>query len=125
MLPGDPIHLQTLANSIYVVLIKDREGHLTLVAEPGLQRPWSSKNKKFADFIAHEADGMAATWREAFTLLLKENPMFEKQLHERIARNAHMLTDKIIVDATGKPVGKQIADTGNSGGVSDSGRPSS
>lgn len=86
MLPFEHNHIAMLSKSIYVVLMKDSKGKLTLLADPGMNKPWSSKNKRLADFHAHECDGEARTWGEAFALLLKENPGFEKELIERVAK---------------------------------------
>lgn len=72
-----------IAKSTYVVLMKDDEGKLTLLADPGMQRPWSSRSKQVADFHAKECDGMAETFENAFKLLMKESPGFEKELQAR------------------------------------------
>lgn len=80
-----------LAKTTYVVLVKDDQGRLTLIADPGMNQPWHSQNKRFADTVASECDGMAATWEDAFKLLLKDNPKFEHQLHERIAKKAKIM----------------------------------
>lgn len=77
-----------LSDSIFVILLKDDRGHLTLLADPGIERPWSSKNRRLAEFHASQCNGMAETWGNAFRLLLKENPNFEKELNERVQRNA-------------------------------------
>lgn len=73
-----------LSKTIYVVLLRDQKGNLTLLMDPGLSRPWSSKNKRLADFHAAQCDGEAHTWESAFSLLRKECPDFEKQLIERV-----------------------------------------
>jgi hypothetical protein len=85
-IPYNAESLHRLSNSVYVVLMKGKNGHLTLLADPGTQKPWSSHNKKSADYQAHENKGEARTWAEAFGLLLKEYPGFEKELIERIAK---------------------------------------
>lgn len=77
-----------IATTHYVILLKDASGRLTLLADPGESKPWSSSNKKLADFHAQQCDGEARTWLDAWQLLLKENPNFERELHERIQRNA-------------------------------------
>lgn len=76
-----------ISNTTYVVLLKV-DGKLTLLTSPGESQPWHTKNKKLADFHAKENNGMAATWSEAWRLLLKENPKFEQELMERIRMNA-------------------------------------
>lgn len=96
-IPYDPLHLAVLSDSIYVILLKDANQKLTLLADPGSRKPWSSKNKKLADYHAAQCDGEARTWREAFGLLLKEHPGFESELYERIA-NARQDYTKTILD---------------------------
>lgn len=95
-----------LAKTTYVVLVKDDQGKLTLIADPGLGQPWHSRNKRFADQVASECNGMAATYEDAFKLLLKDNPHFEKQLHDRLAQKA-----KIIDAQKAKENAAIIADT--------------
>lgn len=103
MLPYDPVHLQLLSDSVYVVLMKDDRGRLTLLADPGMRRPWSSKNKRLADFHAKECDGEARTWGEAFSLLLKAYPGFEKELYERVAKASHDITKPNVKNGNRKP----------------------
>lgn len=91
-IPFNEQHIASLSSRIYVILLKDAQGRLTLLADPGMNQPWSSKNKRLADFHAHQCDGEARTWAEAFALLVKENPGFEKELVERIARRAQDFT---------------------------------
>lgn len=86
------------SRELYVILMKDDEGRLTLLADPGQGKPWYSKNKKLADYHAKECNGEARTWQEAFDLLCKAHPEFEKELYQRIG-NVH---DGIITD-TSKP----------------------
>ena len=69
---------------IYVVLLKNDQGKLDLLADPGLGKPWSSKNKRLADFHAKQNNGEARTCAEAWDILLKANPLFEKDLFDRI-----------------------------------------
>lgn len=85
------------AKTTYVILMKDDRGNVTLLADPGMQQPWSSKNKRLADFHAKECNGEARTWQEAFDILLKANPQFEKELVER-ARFAAMDVTKQKLD---------------------------
>lgn len=92
--------LERLSKSIYVVLMKDTVGNLTLLADPGMNRPWSSKNKRLADFHAKECNGEARPWGEAFSLLLKENPGFEKELIERVSRAKNDITHNIVSNGT-------------------------
>ena len=87
-----------IAKNTYVILLKDTQGNLTLLADPGMSRPWSSKNKNIANFHAEECDGMASTFEEAFKLLLKENPNFEKELHERLEKRIVQDTTKTKLD---------------------------
>ncbi len=101
MTPDKVLHF---ASSTFVVLMKDQKGRLTLLADPGMDRPWSSKNKKLADFHAKECNGEARTWGEAFSLLQKEYPQFEKELVERIAKKANDVT-KDVLDYHAKKAG--------------------
>lgn len=94
------------SKELYVILMKDDAGRLTLLADPGENKPWYSKNKKLADYHAKECDGEARTWQEAFDLLRKAHPEFEKELCRRV-QNVH---DGIITD-TAKP--KPSTDNGN------------
>jgi hypothetical protein len=86
-----------IAKNTYVILMKDDQGKLTLLADPGMKRPWSGKSKRLADFHAKQCDGMACTFEEAWKLLIKEYPMFEAELHARLEKK---LTDttKTILD---------------------------
>ena len=97
MSPGfDPVFFQRLAHGTYVILLKDERGNLTLLADPGMSRPWSSKNYNIAKFHAAECDGEARTFEDAFKLLLKDNPGFEKELVERIAKRSQDVTKTIL-----------------------------
>ena len=100
-IPFSTDSINILSNTVYVIIMKDSNGRLTLLADPGLNQPWSSKNKRLADFHARECDGEARTWKEAFALLLKENPGFEKELTERIAKRAQDFT-KTVLDKNNK-----------------------
>lgn len=91
-IPFNEQHITALSQRIYVILMKDEKGRLTLLADPGMNQPWSSKNKRLADFHAKQCDGEARTWAEAFRLLAKDNPGFEKELVERIAKRAQDFT---------------------------------
>jgi hypothetical protein len=107
-----------LAKTIWVILVKDDAGNLTLLADPGLNKPWSIngpnplRNQRVAEFHAKECNGQAATYEDAFRLLLKENPNFEKQLHDRLKKSAKIVESKLfrnnktglIVDEHGRPV---------------------
>lgn len=88
--------LTRFTRGTYVILLKDPQGKLTLLADPGMNRPWSSKNYAVAKFHASECDGEARNFEEAFKLLLKEHPGFEKELLERIARTSQDLTKTIL-----------------------------
>jgi hypothetical protein len=92
MLNNSDFIIDRLAKTIYVILLRDAKGKLTLLADPGLNRPWSSKNKKLADFHASQCDGEARTYGEAFELLRKEHPDLEKTLTARIAHAAKQQT---------------------------------
>lgn len=92
----DPVALQRISRGTYVILLKDAQGKLTLLADPGMSRPWSSKNRAIAKFHAGECDGEARTWEEAFKLLIKEYPTFEKELIERIAKKSQDVTKTIL-----------------------------
>ena len=91
-IPFNAQHIHSLSQRIYVILMKDAQGNLTLLADPGMNQPWSSKNKRLADFHAKQCDGEARTWGEAFALLAKDNPGFEKELVERVAQRAQDFT---------------------------------
>jgi hypothetical protein len=117
-------HIERLTNKIakstYVILLKDSAGKLTLLADPGMNQPWRAngpnplRNKKTAEFHAKNCDGMACTWEEAFNLLRKEYPNFEKELHESLEQK--VLHDKFkprptnlppstgLLDQYGKPI---------------------
>ncbi len=77
-----------IAKQTFVVLIKGDDGKPNLVVDPGMGRPWSSRNKRFADQVAKECDGEARTWEEAFKIIKKAHPEFERELHARIANAA-------------------------------------
>lgn len=102
-----------IARSTYVILLKDQRGHLTLLADPGLNRPWSSKNKKLADFHAKQCDGEARTYEDAFRLLHKEHPLLESELLDRIRRASEEQTVRVVrgakdlkpfIDENGNPI---------------------
>lgn len=107
-----------LAKKIYVILMKDDDGKLTLLVDTGLNRPWCAnsenvlRNKKLAEFHAHECGGMAATYEDAFSLLKKANPNFEKKLVDNLKRKARIVESSlskdqktgIIYDKHGNPV---------------------
>ena len=76
-----------LARTVYVVLMKDDAGNPTLLVDPGLDRPWSSKNKRLADFHAKQCNGEARTWQEAFDILKKHTPNLEDALIKRMRTN--------------------------------------
>jgi hypothetical protein len=101
-----------IAKTTFVIIVKD-EGRLNLIVDPGLNRPWSTKSRKFADTVAKECDGMVATYAEAVDLLMKDNPDYEKMLHDRLAQKAkiidveqmkhnHKLINQILNDPTKK-----------------------
>jgi hypothetical protein len=102
-----------VAKSTYVILLRDQKGCLTLLADPGLNRPWSSKNKRLADFHASKCGGEARTYEDAFSLLHKEHPLFEHDLINRLRRASEEQTvrfvretrdDKPILDNHGNPI---------------------
>ena len=96
MIPYDINILQRLSKSLFVVILKDDSGNLTLLASPGENKPWYTKNKRIADFHAKANSGMACTWGEAWSLLLKAYPGFEDELIQRIAKAKHDITQRII-----------------------------
>lgn len=73
----DPI-INRLAKTIFVVLYKTKPtprhptGQLTLLTEPGEGTVWSIHNKAVAEHHAKLNNGMAATWEDAYRLLMKE-----------------------------------------------------
>lgn len=107
-----------LSKRIYVILMKGDDGKLTLLVDTGLNRPWCAnsdnilRNKKLAEFHASECGGMAATYEDAFSLLRKENPNFEKSLVDNLKRKARIVESKltkdtktgIIFDKHGRPI---------------------
>ncbi len=75
-----------ISKTCYVIVLRGRDGKLTYVPDFGSTRPWSSHNKKLADFHASGTPGATAmTWADAFQLMLKENPNFERELIARVA----------------------------------------
>ncbi len=70
--------IHRVASSTYVVLYKTKKGKLTLLIDPGLNRVCSYSNKRLAEYHAKENDGMAATWADAWALLVKEYGTLEK-----------------------------------------------
>jgi hypothetical protein len=40
------------AKNVYLIVLRDKHGRFGLAPDPGLNRPWSSKNKRYADDIA-------------------------------------------------------------------------
>jgi hypothetical protein len=115
--PADHI-ANRLAKTTYVIVLKDQQGKLTLLADPGLGRPWSAggpnplRNQKTAEFHAKNCDGMACTWEEAFRLLQKEDPGFEKKLYDQLKTKAKILDAQIfknqrtgqLIDKHGNPI---------------------
>lgn len=96
-----------IAKTTYVILVK-HEGKLNLIVDPGLNRPWSTKNKKYADIVAQEAGGEARTYEDALALLIKDNPGFTKVLHDRIAEKANIL-DAAKAKENAKMIGDVLA----------------
>lgn len=67
------------ARSIYVILVENTNGDKVLVKDPGLDRPWSSRNKKLAEDHARLFErnnrirkAGAVTLEEAFNILQKQ-----------------------------------------------------
>lgn len=67
------------ADQIYVIVAERADGRIILVADPGLGKPWHSKNKKLADDHARllERDpncrkASAMTINDAFPVLQKQ-----------------------------------------------------
>lgn len=56
------------SGDIYVILSKDGS---TVVKDPGMNRPWSSRNKKFADHMAKKVGGVAVDLITATQALIK------------------------------------------------------
>ena len=83
-----------LAKTIYVVLYRQPDGRLNLVPDPGMDRPWSNKNKRLADQVAKEHNGEARTWQEAFDLLRKDDPEIEKRLVDAIQKKQQIVNTK-------------------------------
>jgi hypothetical protein len=106
-IPFNETHIAALSQRIFVILLKDEKGRLTLLADPGMNQPWSSKNKRLADFHAKQCDGEARTWAEAFALLAKDNPGFEKELIERVRKRAQDFT-KTALDHKSKVKGFNV-----------------
>lgn len=73
-----------ITKSTYVVLGKAPDGKYSLLQDPGLGRPWSSKNYKLAQFHASQNNGQAMTADEAFKHLIKDRPDFEDELFKRV-----------------------------------------
>jgi hypothetical protein len=99
------------AKTTLVVVLYDQEGKLTLVLDPGLGRPWSTKNEKQAKWMADQVGGEAHTWESAFKLLLKAHPNFEDDLIDRIRRRTTLNVPRDanrggppIVDQGGNPL---------------------
>lgn len=68
-----------LSKSLYVILIERTNGEFSLVKDPGMDRPWSTKNRKFAITTADEVDrdpkirrAEAKTVEEAFNILQRK-----------------------------------------------------
>jgi hypothetical protein len=72
------------ARQVFVVMVRDKHGNPTLLFDPGMDRPWSSTNKKLADFQASACGGETHTVESAWSILLRENPLFEQQLVKQI-----------------------------------------
>lgn len=87
----EPI-VSRLAKTVYVVLFRTRpsaqhpRGQLTLLEEPGENKPWSTHNLMIAKHHADLNKGQAATWAEAYSLLLKEYGSIQKFEDELIVR---------------------------------------
>ena len=67
------------ARSIFVILVEMTNGETVLVRDPGLNKPWSSRNKKLAEDHARLIENEkrvrkagAVTLEEAFTVLQKK-----------------------------------------------------
>lgn len=106
----EPI-ISRLSKSIWVVLYKTRpsprypRGQLTLLTDPGEDKPWSTHNQMLAKHHADLNKGQAATWGEAYSLLLKEygSPQqLEAELIER-AREQQEASQKLQSRATDTP----------------------
>lgn len=80
----EAIFTQKKSNSIWVVLMKDDRGKLTLLVDHALHRPWSCENRKLAEFQAKNCNGEARLWKDAWDLLMKEYPNLEKSLVEKL-----------------------------------------
>lgn len=100
-----------LSRTIYVVLFRQKDGRLNLVPDPGMGKPWSSKNKRMADQVAKEHGGEARTWQEAFDLLKKDDPEFERRLTDAVTKKQQIVNTKksllspnTLLNQYGKPV---------------------
>lgn len=96
-----------VARTTYVVIGRNSEGRLSLLQDPGMGKPWSSKNKKLADFHAKINKGEARTAEDAFTLLLKDNPNFERDLVARAEAKAHTFDHDLTKTINSKRNGKR------------------
>lgn len=91
-----------VTKTTYVILIRRPGKKLNLVVDPGLARPWSSKNKRLADFHARQNRGEARTVEDAFALLKQDNPKFEEELYGRIQAKADQFTKDITTQHNAK-----------------------
>lgn len=80
-----------IAKTTYVIMLAGDDGKPNLLVDPGLNKPWSTTNKKLADFHASQCNGEARTYEDALNILVKANPTFEKVLHENLAKKARIL----------------------------------
>lgn len=65
-----------LAKNLFVILVEFKNGDKTIIKDPGMDRPWSTKNKKLADDNARLYEqrpeivkAAAMTLEEAFAIL--------------------------------------------------------
>lgn len=76
-----------VAESLYVIVAERRDGTKLLLQDPGMGKPWSSRNKKLADSHAAEIQGRrdiakagAMPLAEAFMVLQQDFASKQKHL---------------------------------------------
>lgn len=95
-----------VAKKTYVVVGKAPDGKLSLLQDPGLGRPWSSKNLRLAQFHASQNKGQAMTAEDAFSALRKSRPELEDELFKRIEAKSSQFQHDLNVLKKSKKHGK-------------------